>query len=179
MQLALSKVKHNAAAIRVLKLALFSGLTAVGAVIEMPFWPVPITMQTLAVLLAGAYLGSKDGALSQIIYLFGGLVLPIFYGAGFGFAAFAGPTGGYLLLFPLLAYATGMIFKHTQTIQGRFILTTLVNAVFLATGSLWLMVVLQLPLDQALMQGAVLFLLGDMLKVATVSLAGSFFSPKS
>ncbi len=178
MQLAFSKIKFNANVLRITKLALFAGLTAVGAAIEIPFWPVPITMQTLAVMLAGLYLGAKDGALSQIVYLSAGLVLPVFSGAGFGLASLLGPTGGYLLMFPVLAFSTGLLFRsHAKTIT-KFIGLNLINAAFLLIGSLWLIVVLQASFYQAIVQGALLFMLGDALKVGTVVLLGSLKTMK-
>ena len=88
----------------------FAILTAVGAQIEIPHQPVPYTMQTLFVLLAGAVLGKRNGPISMGLYLSLGLVgLPVFSGAGFGLARILGPTGGYLLAFPIAAFVVGYL----------------------------------------------------------------------
>jgi biotin transport system substrate-specific component len=88
----------------------FAIVTAVGAQIEIPHQPVPYTFQTLFVLLAGAMLGRRNGFLSMVLYLvLGGLGAPVFAGASFGVARILGPTGGYLLGFPLAALAVAFL----------------------------------------------------------------------
>src|SRR6266850_109359 len=86
----------------------FSLLTALAAQIVIPIGPVPITGQTFAVLLTGALLGSRLGALAMIAYLIEGASgLPFFSGGTGGIAHLLGPTGGYLIAFPAAAYVTG------------------------------------------------------------------------
>src|SRR3981081_1740499 len=86
----------------------FSLLTALAAQIVIPIGPVPITGSTFAVLLTGALLGSRLGAMAMIIYLVEGASgLPFFYGGTFGFAHLLGPTGGYLVAFPAGAFIAG------------------------------------------------------------------------
>ena len=86
----------------------FSLLTALAAQIVIPIGPVPITAQTFAVLLTGALLGSRLGAMAMIVYLAEGAVgLPFFYGGHGGLAHLFGPTGGYLFAFPAAAFITG------------------------------------------------------------------------
>lgn len=88
----------------------FALLTAVGAQLELPHQPVPYTFQTLFVLLAGALLGKRNGFLSMVLYLaLGSLGAPVFAGASFGVARILGPTGGYLLGFPLAALAVAFL----------------------------------------------------------------------
>lgn len=94
--------------------ALFAALTAAVSPIKIPlgFTPVPITLQTLMVLLSGAVLGANLGALSQFLYvLVGALGLPVFAGGGSGLGALAGPTGGYLISYPIAAFVIGWIAK--------------------------------------------------------------------
>lgn len=80
------------------------------AVIHLPFSPVPITLQTLGVLLIGALLGSKRGALCILAYLTEGVTgLPVFAGGKFGVAILLGPTGGYLLGFVVAAFVVGWL----------------------------------------------------------------------
>lgn len=74
---------------------------------------VPITLQTFAVMLAGAVLGARRGFLAVLLYLaVGAIGLPVFSGGAAGLAPFAGPTAGYLLGFPLAALATGFIVER-------------------------------------------------------------------
>src|SRR6266487_5372921 len=79
----------------------FSLLTALAAQVVIPIGPVPITGQTFAVLLTGALLGSRLGAITMIIYLIEGASgLPFFAGGSTGVLHLLGPTGGYLVAFP-------------------------------------------------------------------------------
>ena len=91
----------------------FALLTAVGAQIEIPHLPVPYTLQTFFVLLSGALLGKRNGALSQLLYVTLGVAgLPLFSSWGFGIARVMGPTGGYLLAFPVAAFAVGYLVRR-------------------------------------------------------------------
>ena len=102
--------------------ALFAALTAAVAwfKIPLPFTPVPITLQTLMVLLSGAMLGAYYGALSMIIYLaVGAIGLPVFAGGGSGVGALLGPTGGYLFSYPFAAFAVGKMIENK--ILGKFL----------------------------------------------------------
>src|SRR5712691_13318765 len=91
----------------------FSLLTAAAAQVVIPIGPIPITGQTFAVLLTGALLGSRLGALAIIAYLVEGASgLPFFAGGHFGLAHLVGPTGGYLISFPAAAYITGAFAEH-------------------------------------------------------------------
>ncbi|MBI2139573.1 biotin transporter BioY [Candidatus Woesearchaeota archaeon] len=94
--------------------ALFAALTAAVSPVKIPlgFTPVPITLQTLMVLLSGAMLGPGYGALSMVIYLLlGALGLPVFAGGGSGIASLFGPSGGYLFSYPIAAFAVGYLAK--------------------------------------------------------------------
>jgi len=94
----------------------FSLFAAIGARLEIPHQPVPYTFQTLAVILAGGLLGSRNGFLSMMLYLGLGLVgMPVFAGGGFGFAKLIGPTGGYLLSFPVAAFVVGALISSQPT----------------------------------------------------------------
>jgi biotin transporter BioY len=91
----------------------FSLLTALSAQIAIPIGPVPITGQTFAVLLTGALLGSRMGALAMIVYLVEGAAgLPFLAGGTGGLAHLVGPAGGYLVAFPAAAYVTGAFSEH-------------------------------------------------------------------
>ncbi|HCV42854.1 MAG TPA: BioY family transporter, partial [Bacteroidetes bacterium] len=87
---------------QLLWIALFAATTAIGARVEIPHQPVPYTLQTMFVILSGAFLGARNGAMSQAVYLISGVLgAPVFSMGGFGLAWFLGPTGGYLLSFPI------------------------------------------------------------------------------
>src|SRR5882672_8266694 len=91
----------------------FSLLTALAGQIVIPIGPVPITAQTFAVLLTGALLGSRLGALAMVAYLIEGASgLPFFYGGTGGLGHLLGPTAGYLIAFPAAAYITGVFAEH-------------------------------------------------------------------
>ena len=91
----------------------FSLLVALSAQIVIPVGPVPITGQTFAVLLTGALLGSRLGAITMIVYLMEGASgLPFFYAGSSGVAHLFGQTGGYLVAFPAAAFITGAFAEH-------------------------------------------------------------------
>ncbi len=87
-----------------------AAITAIAAQIAVPLWPVPITGQTLAVLLVGVTLGAVRGALSLALYAVLGIVgLPVFSDASSGWSVIAGPTGGYIIGFIFAAGFTGWL----------------------------------------------------------------------
>ncbi len=91
---------------------LFAALTALGARVQIPLLPVPVTGQVFCVLLAGAVLGSRLGFLSQMEYLAAGAAgLPVFAHGG-GLPALIGATSGYLAAFPLAALLTGLLIER-------------------------------------------------------------------
>lgn len=88
----------------------FAILTAIGAQIEIPNQPIPFTLQTFFVLLAGTFLGKRGGAISMSLYLIlGASGLPVFSCSTFGLAKILGPTGGYLFSFPIAAFVVGYL----------------------------------------------------------------------
>jgi len=94
----------------------FAGMTALGAQIQIPHKPVPYTLQTFFVLLSAAFLGGRNGSLSQLLYLAAGLIgVPVFSGGSFGVAVLAGPTAGYLLGFPVAGMVVGTIVRHGKS----------------------------------------------------------------
>src|SRR5437763_10349827 len=91
--------------------------------IPLPFTPVPITLQPLVVVLAGLMLGPVAGAASMVLYLAAGAAgLPVFAPIGApGIARFFGPTGGYLLAYPIAAYVAGVLALRFNTLRGRWL----------------------------------------------------------
>ncbi|WP_297498416.1 biotin transporter BioY [Thermococcus sp.] len=99
-------------------ISMFTSLTALGAQMTVPIGPVPITLQVLFVLLSGLILGARLGFLSQALYMFLGLIgLPVFAHLGSGLATLYGPTGGYLMAFPLASYLSGLFTGRGKAFQ--------------------------------------------------------------
>jgi biotin transport system substrate-specific component len=115
----------------------FAALTAIASQLSVHLWPVPITLQTTAVLASGLMLGARRGALSQAAYLaMGAAGMPVFAELKFGpFWMF--PTGGYLLAFVLVAALVGAAKERWKGWRlGAAILGS--NLVLLAIGTAWL-----------------------------------------
>lgn len=151
-------------------IALFAAITAVlGLVPAITVGPVPITAQTLGVMLAGSVLGARRGFLSQLLFLVLVAVgLPVLPGGRGGLAVFAGPTVGYLLSWPVAALVIGLI---TERVWRRYnlgwgVLANVVGGmvVIYAIGVPVLAAVNDLPLRTAISVGALPFLVGDVVK---------------
>ncbi len=151
---------------RTIGVSVFAMATAFAArlAIPLPGTPVPFTLQVLCVILAGATLGPRLGAASQLAYLaVGALGAPIF-AAGGGPAYLLGPTGGYLLAFPVAAYAVGAIAGRSLGVL-RLALGLAVGVVLIhAGGTAWL-ALLTGSLVLALKFGVGSFLLLDLVKI--------------
>lgn len=153
------------------RIAIFVGLiTALSFVPALYIIPdVPVTAQTLGVMLAGAVLGSYRGALAVLIYEILALVgLPILASGKGGLSAFTGPTGGYLIGFIFGAYVIGLVIEKLpkmnialSSILG-FILGGIVTVYI--PGILWVSYSLGLPLIPVA-QGNLVFLIGDSVKI--------------
>ncbi|MGI6559419.1 MAG: biotin transporter BioY [Limnochordia bacterium] len=133
--------------------------------LPLPFSPVPVTGQTIGVMLSGALLGGAPGALSQGIYLLLGLVgLPVFAG---GAGALFGPTGGYLWGFVLGAYIIGRLWEGNPEASFRrsLLFMTAGLVVVYGLGLVQLSMVAGFSLRQGLVAGVLPFLPGEALKV--------------
>lgn len=148
----------------------FIALTVAGAYlrIPLPFTPVPVTLQTFFVLLAGALLGKRLGALSQAGYLLVGIFgLPVFTGGLFGFARLFGPTGGYLIGFVAAAFVIGRILgSDDQAPFAKIAAAMLAGSVVLFTiGAMHLSFFLNMSLGRAFALGVLPFIPGDIIKL--------------
>lgn len=117
-----------------------TGILAVSAKIQVPFYPVPMTMQSLVVLVIGAAFGWRLGAATLALYLAeGAMGLPVFAG-GAGLAYMMGPTGGYLLGFLAAATLTGYLAERgwTKSVIGALGALTIGHAVIFLFGFGWL-----------------------------------------
>jgi biotin transport system substrate-specific component len=159
---------------------LFAGLTALAGQIRvpLPFTPVPLTLQLLPVLLAGALLGPARGAMSQLVFLGAGVLgLPVFSAAAAGLAHVTGPTGGYLIGFAAAALLVGILL-HSRPSPAfpRLLLVMCAGAVTVhLLGVLHLTVYAGGSLTQAFQLGSLPFLPGAVLKVfAAASIAAAW-----
>jgi len=153
----------------------FSLLTALAAqmVVPLPFTPVPLTGQTFAVLLTGALLGPRLGALAMLAYLAEGAAgLPFFRGGAGGVGHFSGATAGYLLAFPAAAYVTGLLAERGWDRRFRTAAAAMAlgSFVILACGWAWLALMFKGGAE-AFWLGVAPFLPGDVLKIALAAAA--------
>jgi len=117
----------------------FSVISFISAQVEIPVNPVPFTLQTIVVLLAGAFLGPVNGAVSQLLYLTAGaLGLPVFSGFSFGVPVLLGPTGGYLAAFPLVAFLVGFLVRKNNSLISVSLSMLLGTVLILISGSFYL-----------------------------------------
>ena len=148
--------------------AAFVGLSAQIA-IPLPFTPVPLTLQTFAVLLTGAALGSMRGALSMALYAVVGMVgVPWFAQGASGYSA---PSFGYILGFIVAAFIVGRIAEHgaTRSVARTAGLMIVGNLVIYAIGVTWLKFALGVDFATAIALGATPFLIGDAIKIAAAA----------
>ncbi len=153
-----------------LLVVLFSVFVALTAQIkfELGFTPVPITGQTLGVLVTGALLGSRRGALALALYLVEGAVgLPVFAGGASGFARILGPTGGYLLSYPLAAGLVGFLAERgwDRTVWRAGLAMLIGNLLIYLIAVPWLSFFVG-SVQLGLAKGMWPFVVGDALKLA-------------
>lgn len=147
------------------------GILAVSARIQVPFYPVPVTMQTLAVMMIAMAYGSKLGTTTLFSYLLAGFLgAPVFAG-GAGFAYMAGPTGGYLAGFLLVGVVLGALAdrgwtRNWQTTAAAMLVGT---AIIYLLGVTWLSQLI--GFDKAITFGLVPFIYGDILKLVIAAAA--------
>ena len=149
----------------------FAGLIAVCAQVAFPFYPVAITLQTFAVLLAGALLGARGGVLTVLAYLAAAaLGAPVLSGGAGGLSAMTGANAGYLVGFVLAALLAGWASDRgelRQTGKGMGLLL-LAHAVILAMGVAWLVFKMDMAPQRAFEVGAIPYLVGAVVKSALV-----------
>ena len=148
-------------------------ILAISSKIKIPFYPVPMTMQTLIVLMIGIGFGWKLGVATVALYLFEGIIgLPVFSGSpekGVGLVYFTGPTMGYLLGFLVTAYVSGK-FIYDNNIVSTFLKLFFATSLIYVLGMTWLGILI--GWDKPIFQlGAQPFLLAELFKIliATIS----------
>jgi biotin transport system substrate-specific component len=148
-------------------------LLAISSKIKIPFYPVPMTMQTLVVLVIGIGFGWKLGVLTITMYLFEGIIgLPVFSGTpekGFGLVYFTGPTMGYLIGFVVATYISGKLIFDNSLIKNFFKLTFAISFIYIL-GMLWLgqLIGWDKPIFKL---GAQPFLLAELFKILIATFA--------
>jgi len=185
-------VRRAAWGARVLAVVLGAVLVALAAQVSIPLpgTPVPMTLQPMAVLLVGGLLGARFGALSMILYLaMGAAGLPVFTPSPLllpGIGRLFGQTGGYLLAYPIAAYAVGALLTPgrrpgenppvtpghrlgvSRTEWVRTALAVLTGLVLIHLGGLAQLLILTGNLSAAARFGTLPFLLGDLVKIAVL-----------
>tara|TARA_B100000579_G_C22490647_1_gene692278 strand:+ start:112 stop:672 length:561 start_codon:yes stop_codon:yes gene_type:complete len=164
---AVKKIELN----KIIKLIFIAGigtlLLTISAKIKIPFYPVPMTMQTFVVLFIGITLGSKIGLLTVSLYLLEGIYgLPVFAGTpekGIGFIYFTGPTMGYLLGFLIAVYFAGS-FKYEKNLFNNLIKLLFCVSFIYILGLAWLGILIgwEKPIFKL---GAQPFLLAELFKI--------------
>lgn len=144
----------------------FAGLTALGAQIQIPHVPVPYTLQTFFVILGAAFLGSRNGALTQLLYItIGCLGMPVFSGWSGGVGLLAGPTAGYLIGFPIGAVAIGSMIRIRRSYLWTLISMFTGLAVIFACGTIVLYAGFIHNIGQSVVSGFLIFSWWDMVKL--------------
>ncbi len=144
-------------------------LLTVSAKVKLALPLVPMTLQTLVVLMIGAAYGTRLGAATVALYLLAGLAgLPVFAGTVGGIAPFTGPTGGYLIGFFVAAIAMGLMCERgaARSMLRLFGAMIIGHVILLTIGFLWLAYGYRLGVEKAFFSGTVPFLAGALVKSA-------------
>ncbi len=150
---------------------LFAAGTALSARLEIPHQPVPYTLQTLMVLLSGAFLGPRNGMVSQLAYIAAGILgAPVFAGGAAGIARILGPSGGYILSFPLAAALVGYLAGRRHSLIQVTLSMAAGLAVVFTLGALHLFAFYTHRIDTALEAGVLIFSWWDILKLSAASM---------
>lgn len=160
----------------------FAALTGVCSIISipLPFSPVPINLALLSVYLAGGLLGSKYGAISQLIYVMLGAVgLPVYHNLTGGIAILAGPTGGYIIGYIAAAFSVGLLIERSglfekKKLRRQSVLLTIIIAAGMIfcyiPGTLWFIFISGTGIKTALFLCVIPFLPGDALKIIAATI---------
>jgi len=164
--------------------ALFTASIVAGAYVTIPIGPVPITLQTLFVMLAGLLGGFRTGLFAVMLYLLLGLIgLPVFSGGIGGFAHFISPTGGFLLgLIPMVAIV-GIGGKKLSNTVSQTIVTVMqcfgANVALYAAGLPFLKMRLVLDWKTTITLGLLPFIVGDVIKIAAAVVITRLYRSKA
>lgn len=153
---------------------IFSAITAVCAQISIPMpYGVPMTLQTFAILLAGIILGSKKGALSAVIYVLIGIVgVPVFANFTGGLGIVIGPTGGFIISFPISAFIAGMSRGKNRKLANILMRAMAGTAINFLCGTIFFCLVMRSGIKTAFMACAIPFIPAEIIKIITAAILG-------
>lgn len=161
------KLANRSLAYKALAVLIGTAFLAVSSWIEVPMYPVPVTMQTFAVTMVGALYGWRLGGLTVIAWLAEAMVgFPVLAGGAGGLMHFAGPTAGYLFAFPVVAAFVGLLAERGLT-RNPFVSAVVMllgNALCLVLGASWL--ASMIGFEKAWIFGVAPFIMGGVLKSA-------------
>jgi len=129
---------------------------------------VPIVLQNMGIMLAGSLLGKRNGALAILLFvLLVAAGLPLLSGGRGGLSVLAGPSGGYIASWPIMAFLIGWLAERGSLSFRRLFLANLAGGLFnYVCGTAWLAAVANLTFTKALMAGVIPFIPGDLIKMA-------------
>jgi biotin transport system substrate-specific component len=164
---------------RAVAIGLGALVVALAAQVVVPMIPVPMTLQPLAVLVVGGILGPTGGLSALVLYLgLGALGLPVFAGGAAGALRLIGPTGGYLLAFPIAAAVTGALVRRAPSSILRVLLACALGMAVIHIGGVAQLALLGGDPQLAFRVGFLPFLTGDLLKVGLAALIILVAGPK-
>ena len=162
--------------------ALFTALIIIGGYISIPIpvGPVPIVLTDFFVMLTGLFLGLKHGLVSTTLFLaLGVLGMPVFAGGNAGLAVLFGPTGGFLLGYPLMAASIGFITsKMKPTVAAHLFALIVGNILLYSLGVPWLKFQMNMSWSAALAAGLTPFIIGAFIKIAVACALGQTLLPR-
>lgn len=155
---------------RKLLVPLFTALMIAGAYIRIPLPPVPITLQSLFIMIGALLLTPGEAAFSALLWIFlGAIGLPVFTSGG-GFAALFGPTGGYIFGMAIAMVVGAFLFRNRRTFAWNILNTVIMNLIIYAIGTTYLAINRDMSFVAALGVGVTPFLIGDGIKMIISSL---------
>lgn len=151
--------------------ALFAAIISVASQISIPVQPIPLNAAIFAVLLCGGIMGKKYGTVSVAVYILLGIVgAPVFAGFRGGLSVLAGPTGGYIAGYILIAFVTGAVCEKTRKLKYTVPFMMLAVVLCYAFGTMWFCIATGNGLVSALSLCVFPFIPGDILKVVLASI---------
>lgn len=173
MTLSKALIGSNSLATKGMMVLLGSVFIALAAQVSVPMFPVPMTMQTLAIMIVGLTFGSRLGAVTLLAYLAEGAAgLPVFANGGMGLASLMGPTAGFLFGFVGMAFLAGLAVEKglAKGFVSTAIVAVLVSALLYVPGVLYLGYAVPKGAAWAFEVGAMPFLIGDVVKAVLSAL---------
>lgn len=148
-------------------IALFTALISICSQITIPIQPVPITGAIIGIFITGAVLEKKQGLIVGIVYLLLGAVgIPVFAGFGAGISSIIGPTGGYLVTYPIMIYLIAWCIEKFKKENIVFLTLYMVFSLVpcYVVGTIWLAISCKLGIYEAILAGVAPFVVFDIIK---------------